>query len=84
MSERRFAVTGSGTARWVPNLGDLVTDTAHDRVGKMIAWDGEQRRVTLRSLNSEELWNTTEYREPTDADTVRARNLVLNRERRGW
>ncbi|WKK21011.1 hypothetical protein QZH56_11790 [Streptomyces olivoreticuli] len=82
--QRRFAVTSSGITRWVPDPGELVTDTAHDRVGKMVAWDGQLNRVTLRPLNGGDLWDTTQYRPPTPADQIRARNLVLTRERRGW
>ncbi|MEV6671567.1 hypothetical protein [Streptomyces sp. NPDC051162] len=84
MSEHRFVVNGSGTVQWVPDPGELVTDTAHDRVGKMAAWDGHLRRLTLRLLADGTMWDTTEYRQPTDSDRVRARALVFNRERRGW
>ncbi|MBH1935767.1 hypothetical protein I5Q34_16060 [Streptomyces sp. AV19] len=85
MTERpSFTVNGSGTARWVPNPGDLVTDTSSGRIGKVVAWDGSLGRVTLRPLVGGELWHTAEYRPANNNDRLRARVVVLNREGRGW
>ncbi|MFI9721555.1 hypothetical protein ACIHFE_18190 [Streptomyces sp. NPDC052396] len=82
MSEPRFVVGCSGPAQWVPNPHELVTDTAHGRVGKMVSWDGDLGRLTLRSLADGTQWETTEYRQPNDADKARARAIVFNRDRR--
>lgn len=76
-----FVVSRSGTVKWSPNIGDLVTDTSSDRVGKAVGWDGET--VSIAPLDGGEPWHTTTYRLPTTQDRLRARVTLLNRQRRG-
>ncbi|MEH6373611.1 hypothetical protein V7793_04500 [Streptomyces sp. KLMMK] len=76
-----FVVTCHGTTRWSPNIGDLVTDTTLDRVGKAVGWDGET--VSIAPLDGGEPWHTTTYRPASTHDRLRARVAVINREHRG-
>lgn len=71
-------------AVWIPGPGDLVADTARDVIGTAVAWDGKRREVTMKPLPDGDLWRTTHYRKPTNIDRMRARVVMLTRERRGW
>ncbi|MEU2514300.1 hypothetical protein [Streptomyces syringium] len=77
-----FVVTRTGTAKWSPNIGDLVIDTALDRVGKAVGWDGET--VSIAPLDGGEPWHTTTYRPANTHDRLRARVMVINREHRAY
>ncbi|WP_367129893.1 MULTISPECIES: hypothetical protein [Streptomyces] len=76
-----FVVTRSGTVKWSPDIGDLVTDTTRDRVGRAVGWDGDV--VSIAPLDGGEPWETATYRPANDNDRLRARVAVINRERRG-
>ncbi|MFI9204053.1 hypothetical protein [Streptomyces sp. NPDC053048] len=76
-----FVVTRSGTVKWSPNIGDLITDTSCDRVGRAVGWDGDV--VSIAPLDGGEPWHTTTYRPANAKDRLRARATVINRERRG-
>lgn len=75
-----FVRTRSGSVKWSPDVGDLVTDPALDRVGKAVGWDGEI--VSIAPLDGGEPWHTTTYRPATASERLRARVAVINRERR--
>ncbi|MGW1074730.1 hypothetical protein [Streptomyces sp. NPDC002537] len=77
-----FAVNQDGTIQWAPELGELVTDTTRDQVGKVAGWDGQE--VALRPLDGGKRWYTTTYRRANDNERLRARVALYNRERRGW
>ncbi|MFC5723229.1 hypothetical protein ACFP1Z_23955 [Streptomyces gamaensis] len=76
----RNAHESDGMPKWAPEPGELVTDTSRDRVGKAIGWDGHE--VTIRPLDGGEPWHTSSYRPANAQDRLRARVVVLNRERR--
>lgn len=83
MGEERptFVVSRSGTVKWSPKIGDLVTDTSRDRVGKVVGSDGDT--VSIAPLDGGETWRTTTYRPANGNDRLRARVALINRERRG-
>ncbi|MBZ4321604.1 hypothetical protein JNW98_19945 [Streptomyces sp. SCA2-4] len=64
-----------------PLPGDLVLDTATDRLGTVVSADGAT--VTLRPLcGGADQWETAEYRPADRTDRLRARVIMLNREGR--
>ncbi|MEU5429007.1 hypothetical protein AB0H73_25920 [Streptomyces olivoreticuli] len=75
-----FVVNQGGTAKWALGPGELITDTASDRVGRVVGWNGEE--VAIAPLDGGEPWHTTTYRRANDIERLRARVALLNRERR--
>ncbi|MDT3395611.1 hypothetical protein RKE29_02915 [Streptomyces sp. B1866] len=67
---------------FVPDPGELVTDTQHDRVGYASAWDNRTLTLTLKAPTGDELWDTTEFRRPTVGEVLSARVARENRDRR--
>ncbi|MDT3397099.1 hypothetical protein RKE29_10645 [Streptomyces sp. B1866] len=65
---------------YVPGLGELVADTGHDRIGVAWGWDGE--KLTLREPAGPETWNTTEFRQATKGEELRARVAQANADSR--
>ncbi|WP_424888106.1 hypothetical protein [Streptomyces sp. XH2] len=75
-----FVVSRGGTVKWSLEIGDLVTDTTRDRIGRVVRWDGDV--VSIAPLGGGEPWQTATYRPANDKDRLRARVAVINRERR--
>ncbi|MDT3399065.1 hypothetical protein RKE29_20860 [Streptomyces sp. B1866] len=68
----------SGT-EYIPGPGDVVVDTQHGkRLGIARAWDEKDRTLTLKEPGGRELWDTTEFRAPTDSEALRARVAEVN------
>ena len=58
---------------WIPHPGVTVKDTARGRLGKVIAWDGDARTVTLVPPDGGEPWETDAFRPEGAAMTTPGR-----------
>ncbi|GAA0599774.1 hypothetical protein GCM10010394_31580 [Streptomyces crystallinus] len=58
--------------RWIPEPGVIVKDTARGRLGKVIAWDGDTRTVTLVPPDGDgESWETGVFRPANEPEGQR-------------
>ncbi|RLU99259.1 hypothetical protein CTZ27_15030 [Streptomyces griseocarneus] len=78
-AERLLGKTDS--AKWVPETGDLVVDTAvkGEPVGYVTGVDGDE--VTLRPFGGGKPWRTASYRPAELRDKLRAKLAEVNRRR---